>query len=622
MAGKNLVEQIVRLNIRQYIEAINQMRAQTKGVLGDNDKATHKSGRAMNDFLNDVKKTTSGAQKEFKNLAKNMANDLAVGAKGLALLGATSGIKAAAKTAVSVGLDFGKAFSALAARANLSEQKVKSLRKELLALGSTGADLGSLAGALDSIYGATGDIDKARSVMDPIAKAAAMGDGDATKVADFVKNRLAAQGKDINQGNTEELLQSLVQAQRHGDFKSLDDAMSSMSGLAGNIQGRVGISDRQYAAMMAGASRTGTDTETAMAGLNALIKASADDFSGDKIFGGVFGSGSLKDSKGNFDPTKLETAFKNIEKLGDSESQRIWQLKEMLGLSDQEAQGTYNLIKNYGAFNSTMQETIEDQKSFNDSFRDATDNLDNTLKSLTNKMVSGFTDIFGPLERPITSLLRGNIGTALKQTPAALDGAVDGIMDNKMLVAGSLLATVAGGKLLKGLGGAIMGNKGAAGLASGTAMGMALKQAGVTPVYVVNAQDMRSDSMTTPGAITDLLGGGKVPGAAKAAGGLLARLAPMAGSAALVAGAGYAGYKVGEKVINPLIDEHTQGKTEEGFEGNAIERLIFKIDKMLGGESAKAIMAAQKIQVEIDSKDPGFMGRPKSTDLSREPRGF
>ncbi|MFV8250248.1 hypothetical protein [Bdellovibrio bacteriovorus] len=622
MAGKNSVEQIVRLNLRQYFTALAQMRSENKGTFNENDKAAHKSGRVLQEFLNEVKKVSGDSQKEFKKLSKSMASDLAVGAKGLALMGAMSSVKAASRTAVSVGLEFGKTFSALAARANLTGEKVKSLRKELLALGDTGADLGSLAGALDAIYGATGNIDKAREVMDPIAKAAAMGDGDATKVADFVKERLTGQGKELNRANTEELLASLVQAQRHGDFKNLDQAMESMSGLAGSVQGRVGISDRQFAAMMAGATRTGTDRETSVAGLNALIRASADDFSGNAIFGGVFGSGSLKDSDGKFDPTKLANAYQNIEKLGQTESERIHQLKQILSLSDQEAQGTYNLIKNYGAFNETMQETISDQKSFNDSFKDATNNLDNSLKSLTNKMVSGFTDIFGPLEKPIAALARGEIGEALKQTPGALDGAVDGLMDNKMLVAGGLLATAAGGKLLKGLGGALTGNKDLGGLAKGTVMGTALKQAGVTPVYVVNASEIRDGSGGGMDALKGLIGTKGAPQAAGKIASMLGKVGRFGGQAAMVGAAGYAGYKVGEKWIEPLINSKTQGTTAEGFSGNAVERLIFKLDSIFGGENAKAIMAAQKIQVEVDSKDPGFVGRPKSTELTRDARGI
>jgi hypothetical protein len=59
------------------------------------------------------------------------------------------------------------------------------------------------------IYGATGNVEQSKSVMEPIAKAAAMGNGDAGEVADFVKDRLKGEGREINrEATSKDLLQA------------------------------------------------------------------------------------------------------------------------------------------------------------------------------------------------------------------------------------------------------------------------------------------------------------------------------------------------------------------------------------------------------------------------------
>ena len=77
------------------------------------------------------------------------------------------------------------------------------------------------------------------------------------------------------------------------------------------------------------------------------------------------------------------------------------------------------------------------------------------------------------------------------------------------------------------------------------------------------------------------------------------------GGALAVAGAGAAGFALGTAVVNPAIDKYTQGKTEEGFEGNAVERAMFKLDKLLGGSSSKEFMKNQ-VKVEVYTKEPNL----------------
>lgn len=97
--------------------------------------------------------------------------------------------------------------------------------------------------------------------------------------------------------------------------------------------------------------------------------------------------------------------------------------------------------------------------------------------------------------------------------------------------------------------------------------------------------------------------------------GLLAKAGGLALPALGVGAAAAAGVGVGT-----LLNEYGptfNGKTSEGYEGGAIERLFFKLDKLLGGDSAKQVMAGQsamgqdvRVKVELNKRDLKSTTRP------------
>jgi hypothetical protein len=62
---------------------------------------------------------------------------------------------------------------------------------------------------------------------------------------------------------------------------------------------------------------------------------------------------------------------------------------------------------------------------------------------------------------------------------------------------------------------------------------------------------------------------------------MFAGLGPILGPAIAVGAAALIGYGIGT-AINSLLEKYTQGKTEEGFEGDAVERAFFKLSKWTG----------------------------------------
>ncbi|MGZ3316860.1 MAG: hypothetical protein ACXU95_06120 [Isosphaeraceae bacterium] len=621
MAGNNEVSQVVRLNGTQYRDEIGRMQTETRTNLQKINKELTDSGNAYRDFTNYVKKQTSSMIGSIEEAGKAFAKNLGRGALAGGALAGVEAMHDGMREAIRTGLSFDDALARVASRADLSAQQVKKLKNEFFELGKTGAKLESIPEAFNAIYGATGNIDQTRSVMSPIAKAAAMGNGDAGQVAEFVKDRLKGEGKEINQGNVQELLQSLVLAQRGGEFNSMQDAMQGMGGINASAQRRAGLSDREMAGILAGSTRAGADKATGVAAAQALVHMSQQGFGGAAALGGMLGVGNFM-SNGKFDTSKLTQASANLKKSGRSDSESIT-LFQGAGLSEQESTGLLAILKNVEKFQAGVKRVATDTKTFDQSFEEVTDTLGHRLEELKNTTVQGFDDIFSPLMNVAKKAAGGDVGGAIAGLPRAAGQAAAGAASHPLLAGGALLATAAGGALLKKFG---LGGEGAD-LAKGVAKGTALKQAGVTPVYVTNAGEIRGEAGGSSMADKFMQREAEAAGMGGVAGqgGKLARALGIGGKAlggaAAVAGAGYAGYQIGTG-INDVLDEKTQGRTSEGYEGSAVERLIFKLDKLFGGENAKNFMAAQKVVVEIDSKDPAYMARPKKNDNPRDSRGL
>ncbi|MGZ3696479.1 MAG: hypothetical protein ACXWP5_00170 [Bdellovibrionota bacterium] len=592
------------------------MQSETRTNLSKVNRDLTDSGKAFTDFTNGIKKQASSMIGSIEEAGKSFAKNLGRGAlAGGALIGIDA-MRDGMKEAVKTGLSFDDALARVASRADLSAKQVAKLKQEFFELGKTGAKLESIPEAFNAIYGATGNVDQSKSVMEPIAKAAAMGNGDAGQVAEFVKDRLKGEGKDINKGNVQELLQSLVLAQRGGEFNSMQDAMQGMGGIDAVSQKRAGLSDRDLAGLMAGATRAGTNKATGIAGVQGLLQLATGGLSSDAALSGMLGvkGGSLM-RDGKFDMNALLSAPGLSGKhFGEADKAK---LMGDAGLSGDQATGVLAFLQNAQKFRDGMKKVATDTKTFEQSFEETTDTLGHRLEELKNTTVGGFSDIFSPLMGIAKQAAGGHIGDALSNLPRAVGEMGAGAAAHPLLTGGALLATAAGGALLKKFG---LGGGGE--LAKGVATGTALKQAGVTPVYVTNAGEI-SGAGGNSMADKFMQGEDKLGGLAGGAAGMgkLAKVMNIAKGVAGVGAAGALGYEVGTG-INNVIDEKTQGKTSEGFEGNAVERLIFKLDKLFGGENAKNIIGANKMTIEIDSKDAAYMARPKKTDNARNPTGF
>lgn len=247
---------------------------------------------------------------------------------------------------------------------------------------------------------------------------------------------------------------------------------------------------------------------------------------------------------------------------------------QTLGISEEAAEGFVRLAESMSKVRDAQRGIAQSTGDLDAQYKQSM-GFGEAFRASINRVKSAIATPLSYLSQKGTDLL-----SSASQSDAGAGAVVAG---------GGLLAALLAGAGLKGIGGALGGGMGS--LAKGAAFEAGGRQ--VQPVYVVNASEIGG-------------GGGLLGAASEAAGGagMMAKLAPVAallGKAGLVGAAGAAGYGIGT-----LANEYSptmMGKTDEGFEGGAIERLIFKMDQLLGGAASKNINSAQKVLVELNTKD-------------------
>lgn len=590
--GNNSVEQKVTLNNKEYLKSLkgmSRLAAQTSVMINKGFESMKVGAKSLTES---VKKDGLSLKKSFDSLMGNLGR----GGAAIGLATGFQGLSASVKDAARSSADFDRTFSRLAQRFDFSKDKVKQLRNEYRRLaGETGVNGGQITGAASNLLAATNG--KSTAGLKDIAQFSKLSDDiDASTASRDIVDFLKGNGREVSGSNIRELLESSLALQRNGDF-SLKEALAITTKSDGNALARAGLSTRENAALLAGASGVGQDRASTSAAIQAIIKKSVEGFGKGSALQGILGveGGSLL-TNGKFDISKLGQASKNLKARGMS-SQDSVALLQSAGLSEGEAEGLYSILNDFDTFQKGFKKTIGDQKTLESAFKESTRNLPDALEKIRERIISGVDEITNPLTLVGLKLVEGDLKGAAGAAPGAIGDSLKGVMDNKLL-AGTML----GGTILTG---GLLSKIGLFGGAKGIAKGVAVEEATgdrVQAVYVTNIDEISSGLGNIPG-----IGGGGALGKLK---GLAGKAAPLLGKAGGVAAAGYLGYEAGSW-LNDNVVSKTNMKTSEGFEGNIIETLFFKLDKLIGGESAQKIQDANKILLEIDSVDNGFKVRPK-----------
>jgi hypothetical protein len=622
--SNNEIKQKITLDASEHISTLNKVNANVKSAMTDMSNALTGNSKTVAQNEAQIKQWGKSATDALEKYSKEMKSNLALGTKALTLDLGRDAIKQSAKDAISMAFSFSKAFAEIKSRSNASESDLQRWRKSIMKISAdTTANMDSMAESFKDMFSSVKNPQELLKIMNSIGQAAAMGDGDATKVSGFVMSTLQGQGREVNTGNVNDVLGASDILRRNGKgFGNIQDAMGAMGSISGQDLAKSKLSERDLASILAGATRSGSEKGAAIKGIGDLISSSNNGLMEGSVLASVLGTNKLTDKSGKFDITKLggKGSYQKLLGYGGGDENKAREVfAKISGLSAESSNAIFNMVKNFKALNETVQASEKDQKAFSKSAEEAKDNLMNSYSGFKNTLIAGVSDILGGFEKPLKELMKGNLGGAVSGAGSAINQALGGIMDNKMLVAGSIATVFGGGALIKSLLSSATGGK-VGGLAAGVGMGAALKNMGVEPVYVVNASEIGKEFSLTKNGIADILGvGGAAAGAGAAGGasklGFLARMAAFAGTAsatgvgalatggaaglATLAGgvgvAGAAGYGVGS-----LLNDHTPlgGIGEWAY------------DKMNP--------EPQKVIVEIHSKDPAFMAIPKGSDNARD----
>lgn len=390
--ARNEVSQKVKFDYSEYSASYRKMVAENASGSNSITKDMQRAGTAFEDYSKAVKKggnDVSGVLGTLKDafsgaVGKSFGLGAAIGIMNQVVAGAANQLGKSADLA----LNFGKSLSNLAARADISSDKISQVRKSLLDLSNTGANMEALPDALNLVYGANGkNIDKGLSVMPEIAKVSGMTGMSPDKVAQFVVDRLKGENRSIDPSNVDRLLQSAMVATRQGGFNNIGEAMESMSAIDAGAKKRLGISDRQAAALTSSASQVGQTKERTVGAIRAMTDLEDEGFAGNAVIRGFFGGrGKRKGEQFQFsDYEAMAGDYQKKIKSGNWNESKIISMMQGMGLSKDESEGLNAYFRDFQSkAKPAYQAAMGDEKSVNQMFDQSTNNWSDRWKRFKN----------------------------------------------------------------------------------------------------------------------------------------------------------------------------------------------------------------------------------------------
>lgn len=605
-AGRNEVSQKVTLDASEHSKNLKKMRQKTRSEIDQINRSLEGLSSTYKKTQNETTKSTSNMIGKLKAFGKTVKENLG---RGLLVGGAALGVKAlnsSINKAIPAIVNFEKSFSRLAEKFGFSTKKAAEFQKQLAKIAVTAKTApGLITGAAGEILQATGgDTERAAAGALLIGQAAKIGEENPQQLARDVIDILKSRSQEITRENIAELLQGAGAAVRGGDFKNIGQVLRAETALGGENVQRAGLTSRDFQQLLAASTATGQNREASVAAITAVVRKITDIRGGRQQLEGLLG-GRITGEEGRFDARAFQKTLSDFSKGAGTELEKIKILQDA-GLSEREAQGLFSIAKDLDKFKNRLAKTAKDTKTVAESFGQATDNLGDNLNQATLSIIERVQALTKPLVGVANELIKGNVGKAIGQVPGALSETLSEATESKALIAGGIALTALSGVLFKklGIGGGLARKAGTlAGIAAGE----------IQPVFVTNASEIGSSSAANlTGSLVKSGAFDKILGKAK---GIGAKAAPFLKGAGLVGLAGAAGFGIGTLIDK--IQERFQGTTSEGFTGSPVERLIFKMDQLLGGENAAKIAAAAKIQIEFNDDRLGI--RPRAGENPRSP---
>lgn len=513
-------------SIDDLIEAVKNLSTIIEGQLG------REAPRSFQKLEESAEKGTSKIKQMFKDLGEKVKDSLKNAFNVAAVAG---GFKLGKEliSGVKEVFDLEKAFDKLNSRLQLTGRAYQDFKKQIgTSVASTGQKIEDIFPGVE-VAASKGNI---KSTKDLSIIAQSLGEAKATtgeeteSLADTITEILKNQNKKITGESFKETLNALQATRVTGAFKTAGEAGSTIKSITHGISAdqlkKMGLDTRELGGLAAAASKGG---EQGPEILNHLLNQAANQAGGANYLNKVLGV-NLFDKKGKLQAGEFQKINKN----------RFGQYSEQ-ALASATGADQAGLSRFLDTMKTSMADFSKVTKGANetaDQFKIATDNLASGVDQFKEKTKNVGREIGDDLAEAAQDLLKGNYEGALEKAK----GAGQTIIDNKSLVAGAtgaagLAAVLTGGGIdalfKKSSGGGLGGSVGDS--VMGGLLGGKTSSEGATPVYVVNAAEIRG----TVASITDK--------------------AVKVVAAAAIGGAGYLGYKSQEndtvrKATSPVLD--------------------------------------------------------------------
>lgn len=559
----------VELSVRSQLQKVIDELAKIQKKADETGNNIGKMGKQVGEGINDqVKKTGEGVGK-MASLTRRLLDTLKSDLKSLASINALQEslrLSNVFKGSVQETLALGDAIRRLGPTLGIASKDFASFQSMFIkGMGDIGL---SSEAATKALEGLSETPVRGKENLLEYAKTAGMlasisgQRGSEGGVAKGISGLIQSRGGDVNNmGQMKSVAEDLRRVQIATGMGAAE-TIGKMSEMFNSMSAdfRKSFGTRQLAELAAGAHAAGPN---ATAFVEAYLKMSKTQRAGLEArgVGGLVGKEGL-------DTENIKKFYEEAKRLGSGDI-RLG-LKAMGVEGDEAAEGFVRLAEHLREVKEAQEAVANATGDLNKQYHESM-GLTEAFKANINKVKSMFAPAIAGVGQKATEFLQhtseSKVGSGI------------------VLAGGGLLAATLAGGGLRGLGKGMMG--GAVGMAKDEAKYEAYSAVTgekVNKVWVVNFPEEMGH------------------GAAGGAMGLM-------GKAGLVGAAAVGGYGIGT-VAEKGIDKYTQGKTSEGFEGNAVERLIFKLDKMVGGDKSKAIMGANKVHIELNEKQLKYSKQP------------
>lgn len=446
-------------------------------------------------------------------------------------------------------------------------------------LGDIGASSEAASNALEGMagFGVEG-IESAKNLAKGAVTLAGIGGekGNEKQVASGIASAIQNQGKDVNDLGAQKAVIGEVTAAVTATGKSASEILNAMNEIFTSmpVELRKSIGPAAMAQMATIATTVGPSATKAIQEYlsKSTEQRTAMEAQGFNVFKG-----------GKLDMNALKSFIKTTEGRGLSARESL----KSAGFSDEAAEGLVRIGEKSDLVSKNLEKLSGATRDNEAAFRSTMGIMD-SFKGSINTVKGWAESAFSGVSQTINDILSRQVGHAGAAAVVAGGGiaaaALTGFGVKK--ISEMLLGKTVGGAVSHGLAEETLG-------------------ADVQKVFVVNAAEISGGGGGVKSA-KDILGGAKSFIPALGAFGLAAGAVGAAGATYALAG-----YGAGKFLVNPALDKLTQGENESGFQGNAVERLLDKLDQWTGGSLSGN--QPPEVTVKIETKEPNLMPRSGPT---------